>query len=644
MVQFFLALARRARYGWNHNLGLRVSVSLSLTLVLVMGLLSGALIFQQHRALRQAAESHARSIARTFSAIGSAAVIENLYRLQESMQLYMQTDFIVEIDIVDPDNMVVASKHPSHIGTLLESPEWLQATKSRQEYAEEFSHPDGHRTILLVEPLYDRGEITAWVRLLISLDDLNREAALTFWQVLAVTVGIMALGLSAIQSVLRKVSSALHDVVEILQPAQLTDPNAGLVAMSSLAKPRGQFERLVATATAAAKSMGEQAKALQDLAQSLEEKVVARTSQLEEARSQAVYALERLRDSESRLRSVVDTAADAILVTDEQWRIESANPAACALFGYAMTELCGKTIHDLLLRPISDSEEGSDAQDRRAYSPMDHKYAVGRRRDSTAFESEVSVSTMTLDGLPHHTVIVRDVTERHFMEAARRRTANRLQRLAEERAHLYRDLHDSLLQSLSAVNIGLETSNLLLAQAPDRAPRQLEWTTAHLQRVIREARDFVARLEPHTIHKDSLLRAFQSLVRPDTTWPCPPFQIDVDPEVASRLSVEQEVHLLSIVREAVSNTVRHAHARSGRIRLGLWEGSIRLEIADDGIGWVPPYGEQRGTGLSTMASHAQALHGHLSVESSPGEGTRIVLLIPRAPTSCIEGEAAHADR
>ena len=78
----YLSIARRLRYAWTHNFGLRLGVSLSLILFLVMGTGTTVLVIQQNHALRQAAEERARAVARTFAAIGSAAVLDNLYRLQ----------------------------------------------------------------------------------------------------------------------------------------------------------------------------------------------------------------------------------------------------------------------------------------------------------------------------------------------------------------------------------------------------------------------------------------------------------------------------------------------------------------------------------------------------------------------------------
>lgn len=643
MPNTFFSIARRAQYAWTHNFGLRLGVSLSLTLSLVMGTGAGVLVVQQHHALRQAAEERARSVARTFAAVGSAAVLDNLYRLQESLQLYMQDDSLLDIDIVDHDSLIVAAKQSSRIGTVLDDPGWSEASQTKREVILETSLDDGRPALVIIEPLFDRGELTAWIRMVISLAEVERERARMIWQLLTGTVAIMAIGLYAIRRVLRKTSTVLHGVVSTLQAASLPvrtgEASLGLPVSQNI--PRGDFERLLAVATETATALNTQTRALQDLAQSLESKVIARTTDLNEARAQAVRSLEELRESEARLRSLVDNAADGILVTDAQWMIDSVNPAACTLFGHSVAELRGHEIQTLLLR----MPHGSD-RPKSGHVPHvvigSNQEAFGQRKDGTSFPAELSVSEMRIAGFSHYTIIIRDVTERRHMEEMKQRSAQRLHQLGEERAQLYHDLHDSLLQSLSAVSMGLETSKLLLIQAPDRAQKQLDRALSHLRRVIHEARDFIARLEPRTAPYDSLLQSLQLLVQRNDSWPCPPFLIKVDPVAAGRLSVEQEIHLLAIAREAVSNVVHHARASSGSIRFGLWEGTTRLEIWDDGIGFSSVEIGNNGPGFTNMATHVKKLHGRLTIESAPGEGTTILVAIPQLQETQFTTGTLHA--
>jgi PAS domain S-box-containing protein len=631
MSTIYISIVKRLRYAWTHNFGLRLGVSLSLILLLVMGTGTAFLVIQQNHALRQAAEERARAVARTFAAIGSAAVLDNLYRLQESLQLYMQDDSLLDIDIVDNDSMVVAAKHPGRIGTVLDDPGWLEARKTKREVILETFLDEGGSTLVIIEPLFDRNELTAWVRMVVSLSQIEREQAQTLWRLLAVTLTIMLVGLYAIRHVLQKTSTVLQGVVSTLQTAgvPLGSGESSLAHSVSQDTPRGDFERLLAVATGTAIAMSAQTRALQDLTQSLESKVIERTNDLEEARAQAVRSLEELREKEARLRNLVDHAADGILVTDAQWIIESVNPAACMLFGHNAAELRGHAIQTLLYRTTRGSDLVKTGSEQPFLVVGTGEEAVGRHKDGTSFQIELSISQMDIAGAAHYTIIVRDVTERRHMEEMKQRSAQRLHRLGEERAQLYHDLHASLLQSLSAVGMGMEASKLLLIQAPSRAPKQLDLALSHLHRVIQETRDFTARLEPRTAPHDSLLKSLQLLVQRNDSWPCPHFLIDVDPIAAGKLSVEQEIHLLAIAREAVSNTVHHAQANSGSIRFEQREGTARLEILDDGIGFRPAEIGHNSLGFMNMATHVKNLHGHLTIESVPGEGTAILVAIPQ---------------
>jgi signal transduction histidine kinase len=244
---------------------------------------------------------------------------------------------------------------------------------------------------------------------------------------------------------------------------------------------------------------------------------------------------------------------------------------------------------------------------------------------------------MTIAGAVHFTLIVRDVTERRLMKEMKRRSDQRLHQLSEERMQLYHDLHSSLLQSLSAVSMGLEATKLLLEQSPDRAPKQLDRTLSHLRRVIQETRDYITRLEPRTASHERFLQSIQMLVQSKEDWPCPPFHIDIDPLTDGLLSIDQEIHLLSIAREAVSNIVHHAQAQTGIIRLGSWEDRIQLEIKDNGRGFSPTEISLSSPGLTNMSTHTKKLHGRLTIAAAPGEGTTILVAIP------LSQEAQHAD-
>jgi signal transduction histidine kinase len=97
-------------------------------------------------------------------------------------------------------------------------------------------------------------------------------------------------------------------------------------------------------------------------------------------------------------------------------------------------------------------------------------------------------------------------------------------------------------------------------------------------------------------------------------------------------AVQQELY--HVAREALNNTLKHAHAQRVQVRLRFREASTSLEIQDDGAGFEPSAARTRGgMGLPGMEERAQKLGGRLEIQSTPGKGTRVILQVPMDPSS-----------
>ena len=96
-------------------------------------------------------------------------------------------------------------------------------------------------------------------------------------------------------------------------------------------------------------------------------------------------------------------------------------------------------------------------------------------------------------------------------------------------------------------------------------------------------------------------------------------------KLGRRLPEPVEAAAYYVVSEAVANVVKHAGAGSVDVRVEAENGSVRIEVADDGSGGADP---ACGSGLRGLADRVEALDGHLQVESPPGGGTRVVAEIP----------------
>jgi two-component system sensor histidine kinase/response regulator len=107
---------------WTGSLRVRLTVGLCLFILLILGGGSIWAIRQQTVALHQAAEEQVREIGRAFASIGAAAILDNLFRIQEALSSYQDNPDILELEVVDPDNLIVAAKHPERIGTVMTDP------------------------------------------------------------------------------------------------------------------------------------------------------------------------------------------------------------------------------------------------------------------------------------------------------------------------------------------------------------------------------------------------------------------------------------------------------------------------------------------------------------------------------------------
>lgn len=205
----------------------------------------------------------------------------------------------------------------------------------------------------------------------------------------------------------------------------------------------------------------------------------------------------------------------------------------------------------------------------------------------------------------------------------------KLRQTLDERAQLSRDLHDGLIQTLYAIGMNLASIGPLLRQQPEQAEEAIDQSRTELNASIRELRSFIARLEPAGTEKD-FAKAVGLLVDfMQTAAPAVRFDVAVDEALAAKLPVEQCTQLLYIVREALSNAVRHSRAH--RIAVSLQpagETTAILAIKDDGRGFDPTEPRVGGHGLDNMAERALQLGGELDLKSQSGRGTLVTVRLP----------------
>lgn len=209
------------------------------------------------------------------------------------------------------------------------------------------------------------------------------------------------------------------------------------------------------------------------------------------------------------------------------------------------------------------------------------------------------------------------------------RLSQRVQALAvvEERERIGRDLHDGIIQRIYGVTLGLDEVPELARNDPAAAGERVERAIDALHDAIGEIRTFIYGLRPGLDYPGSIASALKTLaeeMRLNTA-----IQIDVTAPIVEGLSPTIRGEMLSIAREALTNAVRHAAATRVAVTITAADGAVRLEIADDGIGFDPLAPAAEGhNGLTNMRRRAEALGGTLRVDTGEGNGTRIIVSLP----------------
>jgi PAS domain S-box-containing protein len=247
-------------------------------------------------------------------------------------------------------------------------------------------------------------------------------------------------------------------------------------------------------------------------------------------------------------------------------------------------------------------------------------------------------------------VVVRDITHRKQIEEEKEQLfkaiseqreqlqalTGRLIEIQEtERKALARELHDQVGQKLTALNLNLNIirSQLLNASSPTTTPAQplLDDSLALVEQTTECIQDVMTNLRPSILDDYGLVAALRWYANQLATRIKLIITVQGD-EPIPRLGASVEQALFRIAQEALINVVKHAQASQVTIVVQA-NGTVHLVITDDGLGFestghIEP-SSPSGWGLITMAERAEAVGGQCRVTSRPGQGTQVIVEVPR---------------
>ena len=337
---------------------------------------------------------------------------------------------------------------------------------------------------------------------------------------------------------------------------------------------------------------------------------------------------EALRASEERFSKAFRSSPYPIIVTElETGRCLEVNDASLHVFGFERREVIGQSTLTLGLWPNS-AEHQKFVKRLSAEGSLRNLDMMFYRKDRTARRFLVSCELIELNRTLCMVAVGTDITELKRAEEALRRSEQAVRQAFEERERLSQDLHDNLLQSLYAIGMGLELTKHRIQRISHTNAKRLEDSVDQLNAVIREVRSFIPRMQPLMAEERTLADALRALAGSFVSTGAGEIALNIDDDVAMRLSPEQSTHVLAIAKEALSNSIRHTKAAKRMVRLRRQRGRICLEIADNGGGFSLAGRRSLGMGLKNMRARARKLRGRIAITSALNEGTTVTLSIP----------------
>jgi PAS domain S-box-containing protein len=384
-----------------------------------------------------------------------------------------------------------------------------------------------------------------------------------------------------------------------------------------------------------------------------------RSTELQAEASQRQRTALALRESQQRLRSILDHAPIGVAYTDTEGRIREANPYLCELLGTTRERLVGMPMSRLLHADDRDAEAQARARLLSGEVPMARAHLRCKASDGGLIATRASVSVLRggKDNEPRRMVwVIEDITEHLALEEANRAREGAEAANRAKSEFLSRMSHE-LRTPLNAL-LGF-TQLLELDRKQPLAPHQLDWTAQmrqagwHLLHMINDTLDLAriesghVDLEPRTLDLAELVSAAQALVAQAAEKRRIRIEIHLGP--GAKAVIGDATRVKQILTNLMSNAVKY-NLEGGNVIVASRmadEGRIALDVIDTGAGMnaqqlaqlFQPFnrlgqesGPVEGTGIGLVISLrlAELMGGTLHARSSVGMGSTFTLELPRA--------------
>ncbi|WP_292935860.1 PAS domain S-box protein [Noviherbaspirillum sp.] len=376
---------------------------------------------------------------------------------------------------------------------------------------------------------------------------------------------------------------------------------------------------------------------------------------------------QHLLDREKSLQEVLRAAVDGIIVIDTRGIVQSINPAAERIFGYAPTEVVGRNIKLLMPEPYHSEHDGYLEH----YLRTGEKRIIGigrdvsgMRKDGRVFPMELAVGETRSGGERRFIGTVRDISARKQAEQEQKKLLTNLSAANEElRRFSYVISHDLKAPLRAIGSLAAWLMEDYGGKLGDEGNRQMELLVGRVQRMDRLIDGILAYSRAgRSPEAPAMADAGEALADATALIDIPAtMRVKIETPLP-RLAVEQ-VRLQQVFQNLIGNAVKHANVSGGEIRIGCTEveEAWRFHVCDNGPGIDPrnferifqlfqtlvpkDASENTGVGLAIVKKIVELYGGKVWVESEMGKGACFLFTLPKLPPSDgRKAEVPHADR
>jgi len=357
--------------------------------------------------------------------------------------------------------------------------------------------------------------------------------------------------------------------------------------------------------------------------------------------TERIQAEEALRASEDKFSTVFHFSPDAIVLARlADTFILDVNEAFVRMLGYPRATIVGQA--GLAVNMFADKSqlEAMTQAFKENGRVVDFEVKLVKYDGGVAYVL-MSLITLQISGEMCVLTLIHDITKRKLSEFELLRVQRELARGAEERAaikerqRLARELHDSVSQALYGISLGAHTALAHLDGDRNKTLEAMTYVISLAQAGLAEMRALIFELRPESLELEGLVMALSKQAAALRARYALDLELNTCEEPDLHLSVKEALYRVAL--EALHNAVKHARCSRLVVKLICLDDEVELSIQDNGVGF-DPHGSYPGhLGLHSMEERAQKVGGTLSIESSPGSGARVKILIPAREPQTVEG-------